>query len=115
MAAVGGLMNRPGVAGVITVARRPVFTIDNGNTGTSGAQSRRVATHRYDKWSELERGEVRLDPPPARRHGFVALTVFKTAGQVRWLGEGATIDGGEVLPEFAVPVADIFEGLAPKR
>lgn len=56
-----------------------------------------------------------MDPPPARRHGFVALTVFKTAGQVRWLGEGATIDGGEVLPEFAVPVADIFEGLAPKR
>jgi Uma2 family endonuclease len=174
------------------------------------------ATHPSDKWSELVRGEVRLNPPPATRHGFVALrvalllnqhvssralgavfangtgfelphleatvrgpdvsfvhrdqlpeggigegwlnvapdlvvevlspsesasdieekvsdyltagtrliwivdpdkrrvSVFTADGQARWLGDGATIDGGDVLPEFAAQVADFFEGLAPK-
>jgi hypothetical protein len=41
--------------------------------------------------------------------------VFTAGGQVRWLGDSATIDGGDVLPEFTAQVADFFEGLAPKR
>jgi Uma2 family endonuclease len=173
------------------------------------------ATHPSDNWSELVRGEVRLNPPPASRHGFVALrvavllnqhvssrrlgavfgdgtgfelphleatvrgpdvsfvhrdhlpdggigegwlnvapdlvvevlspsesasaieekvsdyltagtrlvwivdpakrgvSVFAAGGQARWLGEDATIDGGDVLPEFAAPIAAFFDGLAP--
>ena len=174
------------------------------------------ATHPSDKWSELVRGKVRLNPPPASRHGFVALrialllsqhvssrglgavfgdgtgfelphldttvrgpdvsfvhrdqlpeggigdgwlnvapdlvvevlspgesasdveekvsdyltagtrliwivdpgkrrvSVFTAGGQVRWLDDSATIDGGDVLPEFAAQIADFFEGLSPQ-
>jgi Uma2 family endonuclease len=30
----------------------------------------------------------------------------------RWLGEGDTLDGGPVLPDFALPVAELFRGIA---
>ena len=31
---------------------------------------------------------------------------------VRWLSEGDTLDGGTVIPGFACPVAEVFEGIA---
>ena len=31
---------------------------------------------------------------------------------VRWLREGDTLDGGDVIPGFAFAVAEIFEGIA---
>jgi Uma2 family endonuclease len=36
------------------------------------------------------------------------VTVYAADGNARLLREGDTIDGGEVLPEFSLPVAEIF-------
>jgi Uma2 family endonuclease len=33
----------------------------------------------------------------------------------RWLGEGDALDGGDVLPGFAIPVARLFRRVAPRR
>ena len=45
---------------------------------------------------------------PARR---TIMTIASDA-PVRWLSEGDTLDGGTVIPGFACPVADVFEGIA---
>jgi Uma2 family endonuclease len=47
--------------------------------------------------------------PAERRVG-----VIETGSQLRWLGESDTLDGGAVLPELTAPVADFFDGLAPR-
>jgi Uma2 family endonuclease len=41
---------------------------------------------------------------PAER----TVTVFRPDAALKLLGEGDTLDGGDVLPGFSVPVADIF-------
>lgn len=41
---------------------------------------------------------------PERR----SVTVYTRDGQSGILGEGETLDGGEVLPGFSLPVADLF-------
>ena len=45
---------------------------------------------------------------PVRR---TIMTVSSDA-PVRWLSEGETLDGGEVIPGFSCAVADVFEGIA---
>ena len=45
---------------------------------------------------------------PARR---TIMTIASDA-PVRWLSEGDTLDGGAVIPGFACPVAEVFEGIA---
>ncbi|HEY0778143.1 MAG TPA: Uma2 family endonuclease, partial [Gemmatirosa sp.] len=40
-------------------------------------------------------------------------TVYTRGGGVRWLHEGDALDGGDVLPGFSVPLAFLFEDLAP--
>lgn len=37
-----------------------------------------------------------------------SVTVYGAGGEVRELGEGDELDGGEVLPGFRAPVADLF-------
>lgn len=39
--------------------------------------------------------------------------VYTSPDDVEELGEGATLDGGDVLPGFSVPVASLFDQLAP--
>ncbi len=38
-----------------------------------------------------------------------AVTVYGPAGEVRELGPGDELDGGDVLPGFRVPVAELFQ------
>lgn len=38
-----------------------------------------------------------------------SVTIYEEAGLVRFLGSDEVLDGGDVLPGFSVPVADIFE------
>jgi len=45
---------------------------------------------------------------PMRR----TIMVIPAAAPVSWLAEGDTLDGGAVIPGFACPVADVFEGIA---
>jgi Uma2 family endonuclease len=45
---------------------------------------------------------------PARR----TVAVHSPAAPTRWLREGDALDGGEVVPGFSVPVADLFDGIA---
>ena len=40
------------------------------------------------------------------------VAVYSATAPVRWLHEGDTLDGGDVLPGFAVPVAELFQGVA---
>lgn len=40
-------------------------------------------------------------------------TVYTRGGGVRWLHEGDALDGGDVVPGFSVPLAFLFEDLAP--
>lgn len=42
-----------------------------------------------------------------------AVTVRTPDGGARVLGEADTLDGAPVLPEFTMPVADVFAGVAP--
>lgn len=42
---------------------------------------------------------------PQRR----AVTVHRSGGRLESLGDGETLDGGDVLPGFRLPVAEIFE------
>jgi Uma2 family endonuclease len=46
---------------------------------------------------------------PVRR----TVTVIASSAAVKWLREGESLDGGDVIPGFALPVAEIFEGIAP--
>lgn len=43
------------------------------------------------------------------------VAVHAAGAPVRWLGEGDTLDGGAVLPGFAVPIVRLFARLAPRR
>ena len=45
---------------------------------------------------------------PRRR----TVMVVAADAPVRWLGEGDALDGGAVIPGFACPVAELFEGIA---
>jgi Uma2 family endonuclease len=45
---------------------------------------------------------------PARR----TVMVIPCDAPVRWLHEGETLEGGEVIPGFTCPVSEIFEGIA---
>jgi Uma2 family endonuclease len=45
---------------------------------------------------------------PVRR----TVMIVAADAPVRWLREGNSLDGGTVIPGFACPVSDIFEGLA---
>jgi Uma2 family endonuclease len=45
---------------------------------------------------------------PARR----TIMTMASDAPVRWLSEGDTLDGGTVVPGFACPVAEVFEGIA---
>jgi Uma2 family endonuclease len=40
------------------------------------------------------------------------VSIYSSSGPARWLSEGDTIDGGDVLPDFSCRVAEFFEGLA---
>jgi Uma2 family endonuclease len=42
------------------------------------------------------------------------VTVYPAGAIPRLLGEGDTLDGGDVLPGFSTPVAALFAGLAPR-
>lgn len=53
---------------------------------------------------------VWLIDPRTRR-----VTIVSADGPVRWVREGDTLDGGNVLPGFACAVSALFEGLAPQR
>ena len=37
--------------------------------------------------------------------------VHAANGVTRWVDEAGTLDGGEVLPGFTLPVADVFAGV----
>ena len=41
--------------------------------------------------------------------------VFTSPADAVVLNEGDVLDGGDVLPGFAVPLAELFEGYMPKR
>lgn len=41
--------------------------------------------------------------------------VYTRDGSVRWLRESDSLDGGNVIPGFSVPLAFLFAGLAPRR
>lgn len=45
---------------------------------------------------------------PVRR----TVMIVRVDAPVRWLGEGDTLGGGEVVPGFSCAVSDIFEGIA---
>jgi Uma2 family endonuclease len=45
---------------------------------------------------------------PARR----TVAVHSPTAPARWLREGDVLDGGDVIPGFSVPVADLFDGIA---
>ena len=45
---------------------------------------------------------------PVRR----AIMIVPSDARVRWLHEEDTLDGGEIVPGFTCPVADIFAGIA---
>jgi len=46
---------------------------------------------------------------PERR----TVAVHSRSAGARWLGAGDTLDGADVVPGFTLPVAALFEGLAP--
>lgn len=41
------------------------------------------------------------------------VAVHARAAGTRWLGEDDALDGADVVPGFTLPVAELFEGLAP--
>ena len=47
--------------------------------------------------------------PTSRR-----VTVHSASAPIRSLGVGETLDGGDVLPGLAIPVAALFDGLEPR-
>lgn len=40
-------------------------------------------------------------------------TIYTRGGGVRWIHEGDTLEGSDVIPGFSVPLAFLFEELAP--
>lgn len=40
------------------------------------------------------------------------VAVYSHTAPVRWLREDDTLDGGDVVPDFTMPVAELFDGLA---
>ena len=42
------------------------------------------------------------------------VTVIAADAPLRWLREGETLDGGDVVPGFSCPVADLFEDVPPR-
>lgn len=40
------------------------------------------------------------------------VAVYSPVAPVRWLREGDTLDGGDVVPGFTLPVAELFDGVA---
>jgi Uma2 family endonuclease len=54
-------------------------------------------------WLEAGAGMVVVVNPRTR-----ALTVYRSQGDIEVLKEGAVLDGGEVVPGWQVPVADLF-------
>jgi Uma2 family endonuclease len=43
------------------------------------------------------------------------VSIYSRGAPARWLSEGDTIDGADVLPEFRCQVAQFFEGLTRTR
>jgi Uma2 family endonuclease len=76
------------------------------------AKGRRITvaefeTHPSDKWSELVRGEVRLNPPPATAHGMVSLNIasrLKVHVAPRKLGAVFADGSGFELPRLDATV-----------
>ena len=69
----------------------------------SATDRRSAALSKCGWWLEVGTALVWLVDPERR-----AVTVFTPDEPPRTLGEGDTLDGGEVIPGLAVPVAEIF-------
>ncbi len=57
---------------------------------------------------ELIKGELRQMAPAGRQHGRIAATIYRGFDDIRILTEGDTIDGGDVVPGWQLPLADVF-------
>ena len=70
-----------------------------------------------DGKSELVGGELRVTPPPGAPHGRAATNlVVLLTNYARQHRPGDvfsdTLEGGSVIPGFACPVTDVFDGIA---
>ncbi len=42
------------------------------------------------------------------------VTVIAADAPIRWLREGDTLEGGDIVPGFSCPVTDLFEDVPPR-